>query len=110
MMKRLFVVSAVIGTAVLGSASQVGATPGIGGCGAMYMTLSVPEALDVIDWRPYTEAEMLEIATLVDEFVDANGDDVVCVKQYAANPGQDNKWGFPDYVITKLSDNKSQGR
>ncbi len=76
----------------------------------MYRLISLDAAIEAIDERPYTPAEMDDLADLVANFVDLNGDELICVKQYARNNGQDKKWGFPGYVITKISDNTAQGQ
>jgi hypothetical protein len=97
--------------ALLVPATPVLAAPG---CGEGWDLMSESATLDRIDERIYTSVEWLDIIALV-ESVDANGDDLLCTRQWKPNQGQDKKWIGPEdtnvtnYVVTGISDNKSNG-
>ena len=108
-MRRIFVAIAVL-------AALVPATPVMAaGCGADWDLLSIQATLDRVDERIYNATEWVEIEELVTG-VDANGDGLVCSKQFKPNQGQDKHWvgpedvGVTDYVVTAILDNKAQGR
>lgn len=109
-MRRMMVALAMV--AALVPATPVLAAPG---CGAGWDLRSVASAIGIVDWRIYTPAERAEVEALI-ESVDANGDDLVCTKQFKPNRGQDKQWIGPedgpisDYVVTTLMDNKVVGR
>jgi hypothetical protein len=108
-MRRIALIMAAI--ALLVPATPVLAAPG---CGEGWDLMSEVATLDRIDERIYTAEEWLEIVALI-ESVDANGDDLLCSKQWKPNQGQDKKWIGPedgditDYVVTGIQDNKSNG-
>ena len=47
--------------------------------------------------------------------MDANGDGLLCSKQFVTNQGRDKQWIGPedgdisDYIVTQVTDNKSNG-
>jgi hypothetical protein len=98
--------------ALLVTAAPVLAAPG---CGAGWDLRSVDDAIGIVDWRIYTSAERAEIETLIAS-VDANGDELLCTKQFKPNRGQDKQWIGPedgnisDYVVSTFLDNKVVGR
>lgn len=105
-----------IGLAVALVAALVPATAvSAAGCGADFDLKTIDATLNDVDERIYNATEWLEIVALV-ESVDANGDGLLCSKQFKPNQGQDKQWigpedvGVTDYVITLIGDNKAQGR
>ena len=115
-MRRISVALAVM--AVLVSATPVLAVPG---CGAAWDLRPIGSATEagsaagIVDWRIYDEAETAEIEALIAS-VDANGDGLLCTKQFKPNRGQDKQWIGPedgnisDYVVSTFLDNKVVGR
>ena len=115
-MRRISVALALM--AVLISATPVLAVPGCGAAWDLRPVGSVADldsAIGIVDWRIYDEAEMAEIEALIAS-VDANGDGLLCTKQFKPNRGQDKQWIGPedgsisDYVISTFLDNKVAGR
>ena len=108
-MRRIALFTAAL--VLLVPAAPVLAAPG---CGEGWDLTSESATLDRIDERIYSSDEWLEVIALV-ESVDANGDDLLCTRQWKPNQGQDKKWigpediGVTDYVVTGISDNKSNG-
>jgi len=108
-MRRISVAIAVL-------AALVFATPALAapGCGAAYDLLSIDDTIARVDARIYTSAEFAEIEALV-AAQDANGDGMLCSKQFVTNQGRDKQWIGPedgdisDYVVTQVTDNKSNG-
>lgn len=85
------------------------------GCGADFQLLSIEATIELIDDRIYDATEWVEIQAFVASF-DANGDGLLCAKQFKPNQGQDKHWAGPedgvvtDYVITLFLDNHARGR
>lgn len=109
-MRRIFALLAML--AALVPVTPVLAVPG---CGAGLDTLSVAATIERVDERIYDAAEWLEIEALITS-ADANGDGVLCSKQFKPNRGQDKQWIGPEdgdisnYVITSILDNHAEGR
>lgn len=108
-MRRIFVVIAML-------AALVPATPVLAaGCGAGFNLLSIEATLEAVDERIYDATEWAAIEELL-AGVDANGDGMLCSKQFKPNQGQDKQWigpedvGVTDYVLTLVLDNKAEGR
>jgi hypothetical protein len=109
-MRRISVAIAVLSAFVY-------ATPALAspGCGAAYDLLSIDDTIARVDDRIYTSAEFAEIEALV-AAQDANGDGLLCSKQFVTNRGRDKQWIGPedgdisDYVVTAVIDNKAMGR
>ncbi len=109
-MRRISVAIAVL-------AALMYATPALAapGCGAAYDLLSIDDTIARVDDRIYTPAEFVEIEALV-AAQDANGDGLLCSKQFVTNQGRDKQWIGPedgdisDYVVTAVIDNKAMGR
>ena len=108
-MRRITLALAVL--VALVPATPVLAAPG---CGEGWDLMSVSATIDRVDERIYNATEWLEIVALI-ESADANGDDLLCSKQYKPNQGQDKHWVGPEdgdvthYVVTGIQDNKSNG-
>ena len=104
----------MVATAFL--ASLMFSTPvlAVPGCSAAYDLLSVAATTARVDDRIYDAAEWADIVALIAS-VDANGDGLLCSKQFGPNQGRDKQWIGPedgdisDYIVTQLIDNKSQG-
>ena len=109
-MRRISVAIAVLSAFVY-------ATPALAspGCGAAYDLLSIDDTIARVDDRIYTSAEFAEIEALV-AAQDANGDGLLCSKQFVTNRGRDKQWigaedgDISDYVVTAVIDNKAMGR
>ena len=108
-MRRITLVIAVL--AALVPATPVLAVPG---CSAAYDLGTIADTTARVDRRIYNDAEWAEIVALVAS-VDANGDGLLCSKQFVTNQGRDKQWIGPEdgdisnYVVTQLIDNKSNG-
>ena len=109
-MRRVVVLSVAL--AALASAGPAWAADG---CGAGFQLLSVEATIDRIDERIYDATEWAEIQDIWTA-LDANGDGLLCSKQFKPNQGQDKFWVGPedgvvtDYVITLGMDNMAVGR
>jgi hypothetical protein len=109
-MRRIPVVLAAL-------AMLVSATPALAvdGCGAGFDLLSVDATVARVDDRIYTAPEWAELSALI-AAEDADGDGMLCSKQFEPNRGQDKQWIGPedgdisDYVITLITDNAAVGR
>ena len=109
-MRRVVVL--LVALAALASAGPAWAAAG---CGAGFDLLSVEGTIDRIDERIYDATEWAEIEAIWAS-LDANGDGLLCSKQFKPNQGQDKFWVGPedglvtDYVITLGMDNEARGR
>lgn len=101
---------AIVGAAITMPAIAWAADDPSAGCPASFTPLSIADTLVAVDERIYpTEEQWAEVIRAV-EGQDANGDGVLCIKQFKPNKGQDKHWGAPDYVITQVFDNIAKGR
>ena len=113
-MKRTMVTIAgatALATFVLGS--PVSAADPVARCGNGNELVTIEEGLDMIDWRIYDAAQEAELRELFPTIVDTNGDGWWCAKQYGPSVGISNKWTdgeITDYRVTRLTDNKSNGK
>jgi hypothetical protein len=109
-MRRVVVL--LVALAALASAGPAWAADG---CGADFQLLSVQATIELIDDRIYNATEWAEIQAFVAS-LDANGEGLLCAKQFKPNQGQDKHWAGPedgvvtDYVITLFLDNTARGR
>ena len=76
--------------------------------------VTVQAAIDQVDERIYTAAELVEIEALV-RSVDEDQDGLLCVNQFKPNQGRDKHWIGPEdgevsgYVVTGVQDNHPKG-
>ncbi len=103
--------AAAIATALI-STTVSAADVAVAGCGNGQALSTIDQAIGSVDWSIYTLAQRPEIEAAI-RSLDANSDDHLCVKQYKASNGRDNKWGVADgygYIVTRLDDNKAPGQ
>lgn len=108
-MKILTVVTIVVAVITM-PATVWAAGHATDGCAASFTPLSIADTLKKVDRRIYPEEDQWAEVIRIVEAQDANGDDVLCVKQFKPNQGQDKHWGAEDYVITQVFDNLAKGR
>ncbi len=106
MKMRVVLVGAVV---VLAMPATASAGEPAAGCPTGKELLSIEATLNLVDDRIYSPGDWPFVVEAVGG-VDANGDGLLCIKQYKPNKGQDKHWGATDYIISQISDNNSVGR
>ena len=108
-MRRMIVLTAalvILGTSVPALAHD----DPVAGCGNGFTFGSVAGAQAAVDTSIFPRGVLP--GDVADDIAsrDVNGDDHLCWKQVAPNPGQDKFWGAPDYTVTLVLDNNAVGR
>ena len=68
-----------------------------------------------VDMSTLVEGRRKDVEALV-AAQDANGDGLLCSKQFVTNQGRDKQWigledgDISDYIVTAVTDNKAMGR
>jgi hypothetical protein len=106
MIRRIVVAATLIATGVVIGVGPVDAATN--GCSAQDTLVSVDEAIAAIDYRGRTPEQMAATAEQI-RAADKNGDELLCVKKFDANNGQDNKRGLTGYQATMINDNRLGG-